>query len=166
MIREFLGYKPKVAKTAYIDPQAMVIGRVIIKNKVTVWPGAVLRADEEEIVINSKTAILDGVIIEAPKDKAVHIGENVLISHGAIVHGAKIEDDSLVGIGAIILDGAKVSSESIIGAGSVVTPNSEIPAGKLALGTPAEVIRETSVEEIESIKREIAELIEKAKGYR
>jgi carbonic anhydrase/acetyltransferase-like protein (isoleucine patch superfamily) len=112
---------PNIHADAYVDISARIIGDVLIEEGASVWPMAVIRADSAEIYIGKRAAILDLALLEAPEGHPVWIEDETLISHGAIVHGARIQSHALVGIGAIILDGAIISTGSIIGAGSVVT---------------------------------------------
>jgi len=165
-LRKFKGYFPKVAESAYIDPDAILIGQVPIGDEVTIWPGAVLRADDDEIIIEREATILDSVTIEAPKGHPVHIGRESLISHAAVIHGAIVEDGALVGVNATVLDGARIGAKGIIGAGAVVPPGVAIPDSKLALGVPAKVIRNIKKEEGNDIRRDIQSLMRKAKYYK
>ena len=165
-LRKFTGHFPKVANSAYIDPDAILIGRVTVGEEVTIWPGAVLRADDEEIIIEREAAILDNVTIEAPKGCPVRIGRGALISHAAIVHGATVEKGALVGINAIVLDGAKIGTKSLIGAGAVIPPGVIIPDSKLVLGIPAKIIRDITDEERKRIEEGVRVLKEKARTYK
>lgn len=165
-LRKFRGYSPTVAESSYVDPDAILIGRVIVKEEVTIWPGAVLRADDEEIVVEREAAILDNVTIEAPKGHPVHIERGALISHAAVIHGAIVGEGALVGINAIVLDGANVERGSIIGAGAVVPPGMIIPDTRLALGIPAKIIRDIRKEEAYNVECEINALREKAEYYK
>jgi carbonic anhydrase/acetyltransferase-like protein (isoleucine patch superfamily) len=126
---------------------------------------AVLRADGAGIRIGEKAAVLDLALLEAPEDFPVWIEEGALISHGALIHGARIQARSLVGVGAIVLDGAVISTGSIIGAGSLITANTRIPPNSLVLGTPGRVVRETTGEERQNISRQIEGLYEKSRSY-
>ncbi|MFB0543356.1 MAG: gamma carbonic anhydrase family protein [Candidatus Bathyarchaeia archaeon] len=133
-IVEFEGQKPKVDPTVFLAPGVWVIGRVELGERVNVWTGTVIRGDDDTVIVGRRTIILEQCLIEAPAGMPVHIGEEALISHGAIVHGAQIGDGVLVGIGAIVLDGAKVGEGSIVGSGALVTPGTEIPPGSWSWG--------------------------------
>lgn len=157
---------PSVHPDAFVDVSARIIGQVQVDQGASIWPMAVLRADTEMIRVGHGAAILDHALIEAPEGHPVWIGDEALVSHGAMVHGAQIQSKSLVGIGSIILDGALVSTGSIIGAGSVVPPGTEIPPDSLVLGVPGKIVRATTPEERASIMDQIQELREKSRFMR
>jgi carbonic anhydrase/acetyltransferase-like protein (isoleucine patch superfamily) len=156
---------PKIDSSAYINPFALIIGDVTISEGVTVWPGAIIRADDDRIEIGNDTAVLDRVLIEAPRDNPVTIGHAVLVSHGAILHGCYVQSGALIGIGANILDGAEIGSESVIGAGALITPNTTIPPRSKVMGSPGKVVGEVSDEDAENIKSEHTRIMEKARDY-
>ncbi len=166
LITPFDGVSPEIAVDAFIDLSARLIGRVVVEAGATIWPGAVLRADDERIVIGRGGAVLDLALIEAPQDRPVIIGQRALISHQACVHGATVESGALIGIGAIVLDGAVVEAGALIGAGAVVPPGMTVPAGTLVLGQPAKVVRDLKPAEIDNIQAQLDELAAKAKKYR
>jgi len=152
MLKEFNGYKPDIAPSSYIADEAVIIGKVVIAKNASVWPGAVLRGDVEEIIIGEGSNVQDGVMIHTNYGIPTIIGRDVTIGHGAIIHGAAIDDDCLIGMGAVLLDGVKIGRGSIIGAGAILTEKTEIPPGKLVLGVPAKVMRDTTPDEITKIK--------------
>lgn len=162
---EIDGKKPLVSGKAYVDPRAVLIGEVTVEEGVGIWPGVVVRADDAAVIIKAGAMVLENVVIEAPVDYPVVIESQVIISHGAIVHGAKIGKKSVVGIGAIVLDGAVVESNAIIGAGALVPPDKEIPAGKMVLGLPGKVVRELTPWEVAGSAKEWAALNKKLPGY-
>ena len=157
---------PQIAADAFVDISARLIGRVEIGAGATVWPHAVLRADESEIVIGAGSAVLDLALVEAPMGKPVIVAPGALISHQVCLHGAKVEAGALVGIGAIVLDKAVVREGALVGAGAVVPPGMEVPPGTLVLGQPAKVIRELKDAEKENVKAQLEELAHKARAYR
>ena len=165
-IIEFEGKKPKVHPSCFIAPGAWIIGDVTLEEDVNVWTNAVIRGDDDTVKIGARTTVLEGCLIEAPTGNPVEIGKDVIISHGATVHGATIEDDSIIGIGAIVLDNSVIGKGSIIGSGALVSPRAEIPAGHLALGVPAKPIRECKEREIEYMKKEHERTLSKAKVYK
>lgn len=165
MIREFCNIKPEIDPTSYIHKTAEVIGKVKIGKEVSIWPGAVLRGDVEQIIIGDKTNIQDGVLIHTDYGFPTTIGKNVVVGHGVIIHGCKIGNDCLIGMGAIILNGTVVEDNCIIGAGSVVTENTRVNSGKLALGVPAKIVRDLREEEILQIRKGVEHYIEKIKEY-
>lgn len=141
--------KPKVDPSAYVDKNAIIIGDVTIKKGASIWPGAVLRGDYNYIEIGENTNIQDLALLHINDDLPCILGDNITVGHGAIVHACTVEDNCLIGMGAILLDGSHVSKSSWIGAGSLVPPGMVIPPGVLALGSPAKVIRELTKEELE-----------------
>ena len=163
---EFEGNKPKIHPSVFLAPGSWVIGDVTLGEDVNVWTNAVIRGDDDSVMIGARTTILEGCLVEAPTGNPVVIGEDVIVSHGGVVHGAKIEDGAIIGIGAIVLDRAIVGKGSIIGSGALVSPRAEISAGHLALGTPAKSVRECREREIEYMKKEHERTLSKAKIYK
>ncbi len=162
----FRGKLPQCDEGVFVDPSSRLIGDVTLKRKASVWPLAVLRADTEAIVIGENAAILDKALVEAPMGHKVLVEEDVIISHGAILHGCTIRRGALIGIGAIVLDGAEVGRDSIIASGSVVPPGTRIPEGSLVMGIPAKVVRPLNEKEMGAKKEQLAELMEKSEQYR
>ena len=163
---EFEGKKPKIHPSVFLAPGSWVIGDVTLKEDVNIWTNAIIRGDDDKVVIGARTTILENCLIEAPTGNPVSIGKDVIVSHGGTVHGATVEDGSIIGIGAIVLDKAVIGKGSIIGSGALVSPRAEIPAGHLALGTPAKSVRECKEREIEYMKKEHERTLSKAKIYK
>lgn len=157
--------KPMISNESYVAENSAIIGDVILEDHSSIWFGAVLRADVNTIKIGKGSNIQDNCTVHVDDDYDVIVGENVTVGHNVVLHGCKIGDDSLIGMGSIILDGAVIGSNTIIGAGSLVTSNKEIPSGVLCLGSPAKAIRELTEEEIESIKNSSKHYIELSKEY-
>src|SRR3990170_205547 len=157
---------PMIHPEAFVDLSARIIGDVVVEQGASIWPMAVLRANSAGIRIGQCSAILDLALLEAPEGYPVSVEEESIISHGAMVHGARIESRALVGIGAIVLDGVVVSSGSIIGAGSLVTSGTSIPPNSLVLGIPGKVIRETTDQERQAIQDQLRELYQKSRLHR
>ncbi len=122
------------AADAFVDISARLIGDVCIESKASIWPGAVLRADDDKIIIGKGSAVLDLCLIEAPKGHPVRIASDVLISHKACIHGAIVKTGALVGIGSIILDDASIGRNALIGAGALIPPKMVVPDNMLMLG--------------------------------
>jgi carbonic anhydrase/acetyltransferase-like protein (isoleucine patch superfamily) len=141
--------------TAFIHPSAIVLGDVTLGARVSVWPTAVLRGDSDVIVIGEDSNVQDGTVVHADEGIPTHIGKRVAIGHRAIVHGATIEDDVLIGMGAILLNGSRIGTGSIVAAGAVVTEGKRIPENSLVIGVPGRIVRQTTGEERERIKKTV-----------
>jgi carbonic anhydrase/acetyltransferase-like protein (isoleucine patch superfamily) len=156
----------------YIDPSvfiaagAVIIGDVRIGAQSSVWFNAVIRADIDRVVIGERTNVQDGVVIHVDAGAPALIGSGVTIGHAAVVHGALVEDDVLIGIGATVLSGARIGRESILGAGTLVTGRTAVPPRSLVLGVPGRVVRSLSDEEIASIKSGAAHYAQCSAQYR
>ncbi len=161
----FDGKSPQFDETVFIDPTARLIGEVILGSEVSVWPFALLRADSNRITVGEHSVLLDKVLIESPEGNPVLIEKDVLISHGAILHGCVIREGAVVGIGAIVLDGAVVGRNSIVGSGSVVPPGMKIPDRCLVLGIPAKVVRPLSEADLKRSEEQLNEAYEKSRKY-
>ncbi len=150
--------KPQIDESCYIAEDATVIGNVIIGENSSVWNHATIRSNHQPIVIGHGTDIQDNAVIHVDKDYKVTIGNNVSIGHCAIVHGCQVGDNTLIGMGSIILNGAVIGKNCIIGAGALVTQNVVVPDNSLVIGSPAKVIRQVT-------STEISEITENAKMY-
>ena len=147
-----LNQRPDVHSSAFIAKSADLIGAVIVGEEASIWYSSVLRADINKIKIGARSNIQDGCVVHLESDLGTHVGEYVTVGHKAILHACSIDDEVLVGMGAIVMDGAEVGSRSIIGAGALVTMGTKIPPGSLVLGSPARVVRSLSGEEQGSLK--------------
>ena len=165
LLTPFKEHAPRLGAGVFVDPSARLLGRVTLADGAMVWPGAVLRADDDRIEIGTGSAVLDLALVEAPEGKPVIVEPGSLVSHQACLHGATVRAGALVGIGAIVLDGAVVGPGALVGAGAVVPPRMEVPEGVLVLGQPARVIRELKPAEREEVSRQLADLAAKAKVY-
>lgn len=155
-----------IDESAFIHEAAVVLGDVSLGARVSIWPGAVVRAELAPVVIGADTNVQDGTIIHVDEGVPCTIGARVGIGHGAIIHGATIEDDVLVAMGAILLNNVYVGSGSIIGAGAVLTEAKEIPPNSLVLGVPGRVVRQTTGEERLRIRKTCEAYIELQKAHR
>ncbi|MCX6661556.1 MAG: gamma carbonic anhydrase family protein [Euryarchaeota archaeon] len=133
---------PKIHESSYIASNAMIIGNVTIGKNCGVYPHAVIRGDENAIVIGDGSNIQDCCVLHTDADHQVNIGKNVTVGHAAVIHGATIADDCLIGIQATVLNGAQIQSGSIIGACALVTENMVVPQHSLVLGVPGKVIKQ------------------------
>ena len=131
----------------WIASSAVVLGNVTLGDDVSVWPTAVIRGDIERIVIGNRSNVQDGAVIHADPVVPTIIGENCVIGHRAIVHGAIIEDGCLIGMGAILLNNCHIGAGSVVGAGAVLTEGTVVPPGSLVVGIPAKVVRELNEEQ-------------------
>ena len=131
-------------KKLYLAPDAVVTGDVSLGENVSIWYGAVLRGDSGKITVGNGTNIQEKCVLH----EETTLGENCTIGHCAIVHGCTIGDNTLVGMGAIILDGAKIGKNCIVGAGALVTGKMDAPDGSVILGSPAKVVKEATAEQI------------------
>ncbi len=166
MTRLRLNRTPQIDPTAFIAPNTSIVGDVEIGAESSVWFGAVIRADTEAIRIGARTNIQDGCILHADPGYPIHIGNNVTVGHGAIVHSATIEDCCLVGMRATILNGAVVGANSIVGAGAVVTEGMVIPPNSLVVGVPAKVKRQLAWEQAADSCDSADHYVEYACAYR
>lgn len=157
--------QPVLGEQVFVDRAARLIGRVELGRGSSVWPGAVLRADDDRIVIGPGSAVLDQALIEAPAGHPVVVAADVLVSHQACLHGARVAAGALIGIGAIVLDGAAIGEGALVGAGALVVPGTEVPAGALVLGQPARVVRELDEQERARTPAQLAEVAAKARQY-
>ena len=149
---KFLRRQPKLGKGAYLASTAVVLGDVTLGAHASVWYGAVLRGDINRIVVGHHSNIQDNAVLHLADDYPCVVGNWVTVGHGAIVHACTVGDESLVGMGAVILDGAVIGKQSIIGAKALVTQGTKIPPGSLVLGAPAKVVRKLSKEERAGLK--------------
>jgi len=165
-LNKFLGQSPDIDPTAFIHPDATVLGAVRIQAKSSVWPRAVLRGDINSIHIGTGTNIQDGAVVHLADESGVTIGDWSTVGHLAIIHACRIGSRSLIGMHATILDGAIIGDECIIGANSLVTQSTTIPEGSLVFGSPAKVIRSLNAEERASIRKWAEKYIHVAQAHR
>lgn len=150
----------------FLAENAILVGDVILGEDVSVWFGAVIRADKDSISLGNRSNIQDNAVVHTSTGYPVSIGQDVSVGHGAILHGCTIADRVLVGMGAIVMNGACVGENSIIGAGAVITERSEIPSGSVVLGVPGKVVRQTTEAQCEEIVKNAINYIELARSYR
>lgn len=165
MIIKYKNYSPVIAQNVFIAPNCTIIGRCTIEEDCSIWFNAVIRADVNEIKIGSNTNVQDGCVLHCDHDYDVSIGSNVTIGHNAIVHGCKIGSNCIIGMGATILDGAVIGDNCIVGANSLITSRKQIPSGSMVIGSPAKVVRELTAEEIEGIRKSVAEYVILSKEF-
>lgn len=153
MLQRLQSHEPHVDPRAYVHPRAVVIGRVVIGPDSSVWPNATLRGDDGPIVIGASTSVQDGTVIHMTEGRSTTtVGDRVTIGHNAIIHGCTIEDETIVGMGAILLDNVIVGAHCIIGAGTVVPPGKHIAPGSVVVGNPMRVLRHCTPADLEFIE--------------
>lgn len=138
---------PSVAASAWVAPDATLVGAVTLHDQASVWYACVLRGDGDAITIGARTNIQDGCVVHADPGVPVTVGSGVSVGHRAVLHGCTIGDDVLVGMGAIVLNRARIGAGSLIAAGTVVLEGAEIPPGSLVAGVPGKVRRDTTAGE-------------------
>lgn len=165
MIIKYKNYDPVIAQNVFVAPNCTIIGRCTVEEDCSIWFNAVIRADVNEIKIGRNTNVQDGCVLHCDHDYDVSIGSNVTIGHNAIVHGCKIGSKCIIGMGATILDGAVIGDNCIVGANSLITSRKQIPSGSMVIGSPAKVVRELTAEEIEGIRKSVAEYVILSKEF-
>ena len=145
-------YSPKVGKKVYVDPAAQVIGRVTLGDYSSIWPGCVLRGDINRIVVGQYSNIQDLSLLHVEKDRACRVGDYVTVGHQVTLHACTVKDQTLIGIGSILLDGSVVGEGTILGAGSLVTQGQKLKPGSLYFGRPAKWVRFLTKQEIKGLK--------------
>lgn len=158
--------KTSLGKNVWIAEGAAVKGNVILGENVNIWYNAVIRAEINQIVIGKNSNIQDNAVLHVEMEQDVIVGENVTIGHGAIVHGCRVGDNTLIGMGAIILNRAVIGKNCIIGAGALVTEDKVIPDNSVVIGSPAKIVRNVTEEEIAHNLENAGHYVEAAAVYR
>ena len=148
LILPIRGHAPQLDDESWVAPNATVVGQVKLAAKVSIWYGATLRAEFEPIEIAAGSNIQDGVTVHVDPGFPATIGAGVSVGHNAVLHGCTIEDDCLIGMGAVVLNGAHIGRGSLVAAGAVVAQGVVVPPGSLVAGVPGKVRRELSEEEV------------------
>ena len=159
MIYALDGVAPTIDPSAWVAPDANLIGKVVLEADASIWFGATLRGDNEDIRVGAGSNVQENCVLHTDMGYPLVIGANCTIGHKAMLHGCTIGDGSLVGMGATILNGAKIGKGCLIGAGALVTEGKEIPDGSLVMGAPGKVVRT-----LDEAARE--RLLKSAEGYR
>lgn len=139
---ELDGRRPTIAEDTWIAPDANIIGDVVIEEGASVWFGCTLRGDNEQIVIGKGSNVQESTVMHTDPGFALTIGENCTIGHKAMLHGCRIADGALIGMGATVLNGARIGRNCLIGAGALITEGKDIPDRSLVMGAPGKVVRE------------------------
>jgi carbonic anhydrase/acetyltransferase-like protein (isoleucine patch superfamily) len=157
---------PTIPESAYVADSAQVMGNVQLGEHSSVWFGAVIRGDTEHIHIGEGSNIQDGSVLHADFGVPLTIGKHVTVGHKVMLHGCTIGDETLVGIGAVILNNAKIGKNCLVGAGSLVTEGKEFPDGSVIMGSPAKVVRSLSPEQIQGLRLMAQHYIANALRYK
>ena len=166
MIESFEKYVPTIAPSAWVHELASVIGEVELAAGVSVWPGAVLRGDMGPIVIGEHSNLQDGAVCHNTGGlSTTQVGERVTVGHRAILHGCTVEDDCLIGMGAIVMDNAVIGTGSIVAAGAIVTMRQRVPPGSLVMGSPGRVVKAITAEQREWIEHAWTVYAEKSRAW-
>jgi len=157
---------PKIGRHVFVDPSAQVIGRVTVGDYSSIWPGCVVRGDIQKIKIGRYSNIQDLSILHVESNRACVVGDYVTVGHGVTLHACTVRDQSLIGMGSIVLDGAVIGKGVILGAGSLVTQNQRLKAGALYFGRPAKFVRFLKLSEISALKKWALRYVGYAKDHR
>lgn len=167
MILPYRGIHPKIDPKAFVLDQALVIGDVEMGAESSVWFGAVVRGDVNYIRIGEKTNLQDNSVVHVTLGKwPTFIGSMVTVGHRAVIHGARVGDHCLIGMGSIVLDGAEVGDYCLVGAGALVPPGMKIPPRTLVMGVPAKPVREVREADLETMKNQALEYVKLKEDYR
>ena len=158
--------RPIIPASAYVAPEATLIGKVILGENASVWPGVVMRGDNDSITIGDGSNVQDNAVLHADPGFPLLVGENVTIGHLAALHGCTIGDGSLVGIQAVVMNGAVIGKDCLVGAGALVLEGKSYGERKLILGSPAKVIRELTDEDIEKMQRAALGYVQRQEMYK
>ena len=154
MIRGVPGRRPRVHAGAYVDPAAQVIGDVEIAEGASIWPGTIVRGDQDNYVrIGRNSNVQDCSVLHVTPEHPCLVGANVTIGHRCVVHACTVRDNARIGIGAVVLDGAVIEEWAQVGAGALVPPGKVVPSGWLVMGVPAKPVRQMSQAELDDIAR-------------
>lgn len=161
----FEGRHPEVDATAWIAPNASLIGKVRVHADASVWFGAVLRGDIDEIELGAGANVQDNVVVHTELGSPAVVGPNVSVGHGAVVHGCVIEEGCLIGMNAAVLTGARIGRDSLVAAGAVVLEGTVVPPRSLVAGVPAKVRRELTDDEVAALHGNSARYVTRARRY-
>ena len=161
----FDGASPAVDPTAFVAENATLVGRVTIKAGASVWFGAVMRGDTDDLVLGERSNLQDNAVVHADPGSPAIIGAGVSVGHGAVVHGCRVEDGCLIGMNATVLNRAVIGAQSLVAAGAVVLEDTVVPPRSLVAGVPAKVRRELTDDEVAALARNADTYAERAVVY-
>jgi carbonic anhydrase/acetyltransferase-like protein (isoleucine patch superfamily) len=156
---------PDVDPSAWVAPTAVLVGRVRLGAGASAWYGAVLRGDGDDISVGAGSNVQDNGVLHADPGFPVHVGDGVVIGHGAVVHGCTVEDGVLVGMGSTVLNGVRIGAGSLVAAGSVLLEGTQVPPGSMVAGVPAKVRRPVSEDEAAGIRLVAEHYVELARQH-
>jgi len=157
--REYGNFQQNIHTSSFVAPGVVIVGNVTIEENVSIWYNSVVRGDVAPVRIGSNSNIQENCVVHTNWNIETIIGDYVTIGHGAILHGCKIGDNTLIGMGAIVLDDAEIGKNCIIGAGTLITQHKKIPDGSMAFGNPFRIIRQLTEKEIESLTRQAEDYV-------
>jgi carbonic anhydrase/acetyltransferase-like protein (isoleucine patch superfamily) len=166
VIWELPGQRPVLGAGTFVAPGATVVGDVELGAEASVWFGAVLRGDVEKLTVGARSNVQDNSVLHADPGAPLVLGDDVTVGHMVMLHGCRVGNNSLVGIGAVVMNHARIGANCIVGAKSLVTEGKSYPDGVLIIGAPARVIRELTPAEIEGLKQSAARYVQRAALYR
>ena len=158
--------KPTIDESAWIAPDANVIGNIVLEAKSSVWFGSTLRGDNEVIHVGEGSNVQENCVFHTDQGYPLTIGKNCTIGHKVMLHGCTIGDNSLIGMGATVLNGAKIGNNCLIGAGALITENKVIPDGSLVMGSPGKVVRQLDEKAIQMLTGSALHYSENAARFR
>lgn len=164
-IRPFEGARPRIHPDAFVAPGAALVGDVRLGARASVWFGAVLRGDGDSIEVGEETNVQDGCVLHTDPGHPVRLGNRVTVGHRAVVHGATVEEGSLVGMGAVLLNGCRIGAGSLVAAGAVVLEGTVVPPGSLVAGIPARVRRDLEPAERDRLLASAATYVDLARRH-
>lgn len=166
LIRTFADKRPIIAADTFVAETAVVIGDVQVGRRSSLWYGAVLRGDVYHIRIGDETSVQDNTVVHVTSGRnATSVGDRVTVGHSVVLHGCTIEDDCIIGMGAVVMDRARIGRFCVVGAGALVTPDTVIEEGQLVVGSPARVKRALTDDERSWIRSSAAHYVELARQY-
>ncbi len=157
---------PRVHESVFVAPNAIIVGDVEIAHHASVWFASVIRADNDLIAIGEETNIQDGCILHTDEGIPMRVGPRVTVGHRVMLHGCAIEEECLIGIGAVILNHARVRRHSLVGAGALITEGKEFPERSLIIGSPARAVRTLEDDEVQALRDAAAHYVRNAKRFR
>ncbi len=150
----------------YVAPNATLIGAVVLHQHVSIWFNAVLRGDNEPIVVGEASNIQDGSVLHTDPGYPLSLGRGVTVGHMVMLHGCRIGDNTLIGVRSVVLNGARIGNNCLVGAGSLVTEGREIPDNSLVMGSPAKVVRTLDAKRIDQLRQSAEAYVKKLQRYR